>query len=751
MHPQPFATQSVASFHAPSTSTNVSLAPPDRRPSLPDAPIAPLEHVVRNAPAPTPAAPAQKLATVPPAAAASHPPLPLSVRLEGLRHQLEVSTLKLELRVLQESKAKLQGELQLDGETNLEQLPPSDRSRIDLLEAAERDLAQRLYAENLPILQELGEIAKSHPTAVRQALCYAVTPAKHSLDAYENKLRAGLPQGEGAQMMATMRALAAHLKQIGKPRLVIINATFEGGGVAELFPTFCSVMQLLGIPVEWHKTWNLGPDFEEGGRMFFDLMQGKHDPKAIAALHAGGDGRPRGKYADVGMESMQLLARALVGIADDPTVGLISLEDAQPLPLAKLFKERNPDVRIAWRCHYDLTGGLSQGKDFAVSLWNSHFLPLLQHCEVVMFQPGSVQSKVLDAAVLGVPPGIDYLLPKNCAKSSEELKAAIADIAKQKNVDIDWNIPHLVMGGRFVAFKGHAELMIWFASIFMQDKSLLDTNPTRLIIFGQTSATDRRKVEYYQFVCDLMAWLQTHHPAIAKRIIILCNLKDNEGGQSQVGDLFQFAGQHEMPYDHTSFKEGCGMMTDEALSRWAAIFTTLSGGQARYLETEFIAHMGVDIEALSDPNIDPTRQWHIRGGKLVGSAQGMRVRDAASAMLRQIIEKHVPQAVQQMLTQRGAQPMTWSEYNSACVQEGRTMMYRNTSMPAMMGTYLGIMAGNADDLQWVREQALRASLNPKPLTHVDQWRAAKGVGGADLVKRVAQRLQPSRGAEKPAP
>jgi trehalose synthase len=119
----------------------------------------------------------------------------------------------------------------------------------------------------------------------------------------------------------------------------MVNSTARGGGVAEMLPRMCALLEELGVPTRWAV---MGTDRRE----FFALTKRLHN-----LIH--GEGHPelssddRQLYEVVNRENAEELAPKLG--PDD----IVVIHDPQPMAMGPMLK-RLVGVRTVWRCHIGL-------------------------------------------------------------------------------------------------------------------------------------------------------------------------------------------------------------------------------------------------------------------------------------------------------------------------------------------------------------------------------------------------------------
>jgi len=132
----------------------------------------------------------------------------------------------------------------------------------------------------------------------------------------------------------TLRALEALAKRLRGHRIVMVNTTKTGGGVAEILHNLVVILNELGVPTTW--------EVMEGDEPFFGVTKKIHN-----ALH--GHREPlTAEDREIYIERTRLEARRLTLDGD-----LILIHDPQPAGLVALRREAGQ--RWVWRCHIDLS------------------------------------------------------------------------------------------------------------------------------------------------------------------------------------------------------------------------------------------------------------------------------------------------------------------------------------------------------------------------------------------------------------
>jgi glycosyltransferase involved in cell wall biosynthesis len=518
-------------------------------------------------------------------------------------------------------------------------------------------------------LVEMAKIADRHPSLVREAMKFEFAKPKHSLAQYEAQLAKNLGAPKAAKLMRDLHAIASDLKARGTPTMVLVSATFAGGGVAEMFRTQAHILQQLGITVEWQKTWTYDDRYGEICRKAFDGFQ-------------GGSSVITDEERSHWRDHNALLAQLYQGIASDKKVGAIFLEDHHAIDLIGHIKTIDPSKRIVFRSHVDMAGVL-RNKPAGAYLWHNVLKENLEKLgpnDVAMFQPGSVPpaAKNYACSVFAAAPGIDPLAPKNQEVSWENAKKTLQEIAPGINVDR----PHIVAGGRFVPWKGLLPLLRAYAAIAK------DFPEVGFLLFGTVGLDDWRKVQYNEQLKTFLAELEKTDHDTFKSITTVLNKN------AELGSIYAFADHHKMFCALPSLAEGYNLMAAEASVQNAVPAPTFVGGLGRFATDPDLAPFGVDISDIVKKIDEPTDMYTIKDGRLIATP------------LAEELEARFAKQLRANLTRRRDDPNYADDYAKAS-KAGKVMAYE-ASLPFMSRDYLNLMAAKGRDLH-------RASRAPAPL------------------------------------
>ena len=219
--------------------------------------------------------------------------------------------------------------------------------------------------------------------------------------------------------------LAAVAGELGKLRVLHLNSTATGGGVAEILQSMVPLGNSLGIETE---RIVINPDAAE----FFDVT------KKIHNMLQGSEG-------ELSPEELGIYFSCIQRVADDMkakslTADVWFVHDPQLLPLARLLPKKEGETWI-WICHIDLT---TPNKSVLDAL-----MPLTQDYDQLIFsQQAYVPKDLADKVpVLIAPPAIDPLTIKNTPMDMDQAQKIVSAMG------IDTSRPLITQVSRFDIWK----------------------------------------------------------------------------------------------------------------------------------------------------------------------------------------------------------------------------------------------------------------------------------------------------------
>lgn len=256
----------------------------------------------------------------------------------------------------------------------------------------------------------------------------------------------------GVEVIDHLRQLAASLKGL---KVVHVNSTRMGGGVAEILNRLIPLTNELGLEAEWlvmHGT----PEFFKVTKSFHNGLQGT--PVALDDKHLG-------VYEEVNKANGERFHSTLAG-AD-----LVIIHDPQP---ARLIQE-TPDRKgkWIWRCHIDAS------KPYR-PVWK-YLREIVKDYDASIFSLAAFAQNMPHPQYI-IPPSIDPISDKNIDLPDEEIRSVYGKFK------IDPDRPLLTQVSRFDRFKDPIGVIQAYKLV----KSQL---PVQLVLVGSGADDDPEGAE----------------------------------------------------------------------------------------------------------------------------------------------------------------------------------------------------------------------------------------------------------------
>ncbi|MBI4963614.1 MAG: glycosyltransferase [Desulfomonile tiedjei] len=215
-----------------------------------------------------------------------------------------------------------------------------------------------------------------------------------------------------------------HLRQLAEPlgglKVVHVNSTRIGGGVAEILQKLVPLKQDLGLDVRWEVIRG-EEKFYQCTKAFHNGLQGNQTPVADYLLKV---------YEETNAQNAEEL-RPILEEAD-----MVFIHDPQPLPLLRSCPNRKG--KWVWRCHIDLSHPYRP-------IWK-YLRQFAQEYDASIFSlPDFAQPLPHDQYL--ICPSIDPLSDKNKDMPKGEIRKV------QQNFGIDRERPTMLQVSRFDRFK----------------------------------------------------------------------------------------------------------------------------------------------------------------------------------------------------------------------------------------------------------------------------------------------------------
>lgn len=222
----------------------------------------------------------------------------------------------------------------------------------------------------------------------------------------------------GPEVIDQLYQIASLLKGI---KVLHINSTREGGGVAEILAKMVPLMNACGVEAKWEVIEGNEPFFQ-CTKSFHNLLQGKIAPMPSTSLLRS--------YDEVNAQNAEKLRPLL------EESNIVFVHDPQPLGLLQHIPKRKG--KWIWRCHVETAYPSRR-------LWN-HLKKMISQYDASIFSLEDFTHSLAHPIYL-IAPSIDPLSEKNVDLDQGEVEAAYAGL----NIDI--KRPTLLQVSRFDHFK----------------------------------------------------------------------------------------------------------------------------------------------------------------------------------------------------------------------------------------------------------------------------------------------------------
>jgi trehalose synthase len=237
-------------------------------------------------------------------------------------------------------------------------------------------------------------------------------------------------------------------------KLLEINSTAEGGGVAEILYSSIPLLNELGIDTEW-KVVQGDKEYYECTKSLHNLLQGKE-----------------GQFTP-GMEQTYCdnITRCCDTNIIDYRPDVVLVHDPQPLGLARWLRQEGQ--KWLWRCHIDVeeeTITTNPGLFGFVTRW-------MEHYDAAIFTAAHYIVSLWPLPKFIIPPYIDPLSEKNRELTQAEIDSVLA------KYQIDPSVPIIAQVGRFDPWKGIDRTIAVFRRVREEKRC-------QLILAGAMAADD---------------------------------------------------------------------------------------------------------------------------------------------------------------------------------------------------------------------------------------------------------------------
>ncbi len=352
-----------------------------------------------------------------------------------------------------------------------------------------------------------------------------------------------------------IRALAEPLRGA---RVLHLNATAYGGGVAELLATHVALLRDVGIDAEWHVI--------HGSDEFFAVTKTVHN-----ALQ-GADVEWTPHMEHIYLERVLDNALQLEGEWD-----FVVIHDPQPAAMRDYARGHGvapESTKWIWRCHIDLTDANPQVFEF--------FRPFVEHYDAsVWTMPQFVPDSMPKDRIKIAPPCIDPLSVKNLDLPDPFM----TEIVKQYGVRP--NDPLIVQVSRFDPWKDPIGVIEAY-------RLVKEEFPTvQLVLAGSMATDDPEGFHYWEMADQARAGDENIH--------LLSNIQ--QVGNVQI-NAFQRSADVVM---QKSLREGFGLTVSEGLWKGRPVIGGRCGGITLQIEDGVNGYLVDDVETAAKRTADLLR------------------------------------------------------------------------------------------------------------------------------------------------
>ena len=345
----------------------------------------------------------------------------------------------------------------------------------------------------------------------------------------------------GLEAVEKLRKLA---EPLADARILHINSTAVGGGVAEHLATHVPLLRSAGIDAHWHIIHG-SPEFFSATKQMHNSLQGM---EVVVTP----------EMQRLCLDELRDNARRIEGPWD-----IVVVHDPQPAALLSLLADeaRQPGARWVWRCHIDLATPQPETIAF--------LLPFVEQYDATIW---TMEAFVPDWPNLdGIEvftPSIDPLVPKNL-DVEQQFSAALC-----RRYGVDTTRPILCQVSRFDPWKDPVGVIEAYRMVRRE------VPEAQLVLVGSMASDDPEAAHY---------WELTRQAAAADPDIHLL-----PGVPDLAINAFQSMAEVVI---QKSLREGFGLTVSEALWKRTPVIGGRVGGITVQIEDGVCGHLVDSIEA----------------------------------------------------------------------------------------------------------------------------------------------------------
>ena len=325
------------------------------------------------------------------------------------------------------------------------------------------------------------------------------------------------------ELYEELQDLSQRLKGV---RVLHVNATSFGGGVAEILYTLVPLMRDVGLEAQWRVMFGAEP--------FFNVTKGFHN--ALQGAPYDLTVECRAIYEEYNRQS----AAALEDEWD-----IVFVHDPQPALLKHFSNGLSPETKWVWRCHIDTSTPNREVLDY--------LSPYIQEYDAQVYTMKEYTPPDLELpGLVIIPPAIDPLSPKNMALSADDARF----ITNQFGIDVER--PFLLQVSRFDPWKDPLGVIDAYRMVKEEVPEI------QLVLIGSMAHDDPEGWDY---------WFKTVNYAAGDEDIFLFSNLTNVGAIEV--NAFQSSADVVV---QKSIREGFGLVVTEALWKARPVVAGRVGG-----------------------------------------------------------------------------------------------------------------------------------------------------------------------------
>jgi trehalose synthase len=351
--------------------------------------------------------------------------------------------------------------------------------------------------------------------------------------------------------IAEIHTLAAALRGA---RILHLNATAYGGGVAEILPTMTALQRDLGMDAEWHVL--------SGTDDFFDLTKKLHNGLQGMAIDYTPD--QVGVYLKTLETNTEVFGRDW---------DIVVVHDPQPAGLTGILDGRRTGHWI-WRCHVDTSTPSASAVEFLSPYMNSYEVSVftLADYRVSSLSPNRTEF---------IYPSIDPLAPKN-----QCLSAGLARQILASRFEIDVSRPIVTQVSRYDPWKDPLGVIDAYRLVKREVPTV------QLVLVGNLADDDPEGIEYHRRTLEYAGGDPDIHV-----LSTLDRLSREELTHSLEVNAFQTGSDVVV---QKSTREGFGLVVTEAMWKRAPVVGGRVGGITHQIRDGATGFLVSDVDECAE-------------------------------------------------------------------------------------------------------------------------------------------------------